>query len=145
MLVFMFKYSIRQLSKEEVLCSFPLTFLIIFIGVQPEVLQTTLKMVVCRTILGNQYTLEDSYIKCTDDYYNNFILPINIFIFLLMSILIPSYFIIQLRIKSKEKQLEKVKIRRIYGYFYNELKLDKFYWDFILMAAVPFQVLNFYL
>lgn len=93
-------------------------------------------MLICRKVLDTKYTLRDSYVICTDDYYNDTVLPLNLSIFLLMGIIIPVFLILKLRKKNKKKELRRVKSRRIFGYFYNELKLDKYFWDFLLMVAV---------
>lgn len=93
-------------------------------------------MIICRRVLDVEYAFRDSYIICSEEYYTDFVFPLNLAIFLSMSIVIPFFLIVKLWKMNKKKELRKVNSRRIFGYFYNEMKIDKYYWDFILMSAV---------
>lgn len=103
---------------------------------QPKILDISLKMLLCRSVLDKKYTLEDSYIKCSDDYYLHTILPINIFIFLVFGVFIPLFLWNILKTKSLNKELDSIASKRVFGYFYLELKTDMYYWDILLMAIV---------
>lgn len=62
-------------------------------------------MIFCRNIAGERYTLKDSFVLCNGDYYNSFVLPYNLSVFLLMGIVIPIFLFFVLKRKFKNKEL----------------------------------------
>lgn len=90
---------------------------------------------ICRKVGGNYFSLADPYLRCDGDYFAYPVLPFNLLMIFLMGILIPVVLLLKLRQKYKNKKLNNTNNMRIYGFFYNELKLSSFYWDFILMAV----------
>lgn len=93
-------------------------------------------MMICRNILGTKYTLKDSNIICTENEYKELILPLNLCIFLILGLMIPSIFFYKMKILHDTKELKNLKNRRIYGYFYNEFKDKYYFWDCLLIFVV---------
>lgn len=123
------------MTNGEFRCSLILSLVSIFITMQPEILQGNLKFLICRKVEDTYYSLADPYVKCDEDYYNNVVLPINLSVFLIFGVLIPVYLTLNLYRKHKAHKLRTIENLRIYGFFYNELNKNCFYWDFILMGT----------
>lgn len=54
----------------------------------------------CRQVLEEDYTLKDSYVSCKGDYYNNIVFPLNLSLFIVLSLIIPLFLIYKLRKKN---------------------------------------------
>lgn len=62
-----------------------------FMIIQPGMLYTSALFVSCEDIGDNSYNIADSNLKCTDDYYQNTVLPVNITILLIVGLCFPVY------------------------------------------------------
>lgn len=79
----------KVITRNEFLGSIPLSIISIFITTQPGFVATNLKFLACRKIGDKNFSLADSNIDCEDEYYKSTVLPINITLLLLVSLLIP--------------------------------------------------------
>lgn len=90
----------------------------------------------CRKVYDTYYSVSDPYIKCHGQFYSNIIIPLNLIVLIYFIVIIPCILSNKLYNKYKKNEFYISANLRIYGIFYNELNINYYYWDFILMQIV---------
>ena len=121
------KYIKYKIKKSDIRSKFITSEIVVLTILQPTVVNTMTMLFSCKTIDGIKRLTNDLYYECYND-ENNFYSFIFAFPSLIVWIVLYPLFNLYRLFKSK-KNLNKIKIRKKYGFLYNSYKLHLYYWE----------------
>ncbi|KRX08959.1 Pectin lyase fold/virulence factor [Pseudocohnilembus persalinus] len=122
------KANIRNNTLPFIICG----SIILFITLQPGIIINASYAISCKSAGDESYASFNSSVKCGDETYTGLILPVNVIILLIFTVLLP-LIILQRIIKHKKELHDSVKVLRTYGFIYLEHKRTRYYWEFVVM------------